>query len=201
MSEPAAPEVLLTDEHREAVVELFRQVAGMAASSLKPLWGEVPLRVESSPGAPSWPSSLTSWLRAGKEKATDALVELNLSAALTAALVAAAEAARQAPAQPAAAPVAAAAAPLSPPTAAQGEAKLELLMDVELAMTLRFGSRRLLLREILDLCPGAVVELDRQVKDPVELMLDGRLVARGEVVVIDGNYGLRVTEVISARGN
>jgi flagellar motor switch protein FliN/FliY len=87
-----------------------------------------------------------------------------------------------------------------PPTAAEEENKLALLMDVELAMTLRFGGRRMLLREILDLCLGSVVELDRQVKDPVELLLDGRLVARGEVVVLDGNYGLRVTEVIAVRG-
>ncbi len=65
-------------------------------------------------------------------------------------------------------------------------------------MTLRFGSRRLLLREVLDLNPGAVVELDRQVADPVDVLLDGRLVARGEVVVLDGNYGVRVTEVAPA---
>ena len=72
---------------------------------------------------------------------------------------------------------------------------LDLLMDVQLAMTMRFGARRLLLREVLDLSPGAVVELDRKVQEPVELLLDGKLVARGEVVVIDGNYGLRVTDV------
>jgi flagellar motor switch protein FliN/FliY len=68
-------------------------------------------------------------------------------------------------------------------------------MDVQLAMTMRFGSRRMLLREILDLNPGSVIELDRRVQEPVDLLLDGRLVARGEVVVIDGNYGLRVTDV------
>jgi flagellar motor switch protein FliN len=49
--------------------------------------------------------------------------------------------------------------------------------------------------EVLDLSPGAVVELDRTIQEPVDLLLDGRLVARGEVVVIDGNYGLRVTDV------
>ena len=76
-----------------------------------------------------------------------------------------------------------------------GRAKLALLMDVELALTLRFGSRRLLLREVLDLNPGAVVELDRKVVEPVDVLLDGRLVARGEVVVQNGNYGVRVTEV------
>jgi flagellar motor switch protein FliN/FliY len=68
-------------------------------------------------------------------------------------------------------------------------------MDVELAVTLRFGSRRLLLRDILELNSGAVVELDRQVHEPVDLLLDGRVLARGEVVVVDGNYGLRVSKV------
>jgi flagellar motor switch protein FliN/FliY len=71
-------------------------------------------------------------------------------------------------------------------------------MDVELAVTLRFGSRRLLLREVLDLIPGSVVDLDRQVEEPVDILLDGRLIARGEVVVLDGNYGVRVTEVAPA---
>jgi flagellar motor switch protein FliN/FliY len=48
---------------------------------------------------------------------------------------------------------------------------------------------------VLDLSPGAVVELDRRIQEPVDLLLDGKLVAHGEVVVIDGNYGLRVTDI------
>lgn len=72
---------------------------------------------------------------------------------------------------------------------------LKLVMDVELNVTLRFGQRQLTLREVLDLTSGSVVELDRQVEEPVELLLDGRIIARGEAVVIDGNYGLRVTEL------
>lgn len=105
---------------------------------------------------------------------------------------------------PAAAPSAAAPLPPSPtpastpsvsPVPANGAVNLDLLMDVELAVTLRFGSRRLLLREILDLNAGAVINLDRQVPEPVDMLLDGRVVARGEIVVIDGTYGLRVTEV------
>ncbi|HEY6769651.1 MAG TPA: flagellar motor switch protein FliN [Candidatus Sulfotelmatobacter sp.] len=218
MGEPAAPDVPLTSEHREAVVELFRQVAGMVATSLKARWGDVQLRLEAAPGAASWPASSTAWLRAGKEQAADALVELNLSAALTAALAAASRpdrenAAASSPATASAsvssssssavssATASYAPVPSASATAAQNEHKLELLMDVELDMTLRFGARRLLIREILDLCPGAVVELDRQVRDPVDLVLDGKLVARGEVVVIDGNYGLRVTEVMAARSD
>ncbi len=76
------------------------------------------------------------------------------------------------------------------------QANLGLVMDVELSCTLRFGQRQLSLREILDLASGSVVELDRQVDEPVELILDGRVIARGEAVIIDGNYGLRVTQVL-----
>jgi flagellar motor switch protein FliN/FliY len=73
---------------------------------------------------------------------------------------------------------------------------LNLVMDVELNVTLRFGKRQLTLREVLELTSGSVVELDRQVEEPVELLLEGKVIARGEAVVIDGNYGLRVIEVL-----
>jgi flagellar motor switch protein FliN/FliY len=72
---------------------------------------------------------------------------------------------------------------------------LKLVMDVELNVSLRFGQRQLPLREVLDLAGGSVIELDRMADEPVELYLDGKLIARGEAVVVDGNYGLRVTEI------
>jgi len=72
---------------------------------------------------------------------------------------------------------------------------LKMVMDVELNVSLRFGQRQLPLREVLELASGSVIELDRQVDDPVELLLDGKVIARGEAVIVDGNYGLRVTEV------
>ena len=74
-------------------------------------------------------------------------------------------------------------------------ANLKLVMDVELNVSLRFGQRQMPLRDVLALASGSVVELDRKVDEPVELLLDGRLVARGEAVIVDGNYGLRVTEI------
>lgn len=77
------------------------------------------------------------------------------------------------------------------------EENLEVLKHVELAVSMRFGSRRMLLKDILDLSAGSVVELDQQIQQPVDLLLDGRLIARGEVVVVEGNYGLRVTEVLA----
>ena len=85
----------------------------------------------------------------------------------------------------------------SPETAAAGidPLNLKLVLDVELNVSLRFGQRQLPLREVLDLASGSVVELDRLVDEPVELLLDGKLIARGEAVIVDGNYGLRVTEI------
>ncbi|WP_263359569.1 FliM/FliN family flagellar motor C-terminal domain-containing protein [Acidicapsa ligni] len=74
-------------------------------------------------------------------------------------------------------------------------AGLELLLDIELEATLRFGAREMPLGEILDLGPGDVVQLDRHVNDPVDLIVGDKIVAKGEVVLVNGNFGLRVTEV------
>lgn len=84
-----------------------------------------------------------------------------------------------------------------PASAGGGEAggRYDLLLEVELEAVVRFGSRSLELRELLELGPGDVVEMDRQVTDPVDLIVGDRIVARGEVVLVDGNFGLRVTEV------
>jgi flagellar motor switch protein FliN len=189
MSEPPTPEAQPTSDHRDAVIELLRQVAGIVTTAAKARWGEIQLLVEAAAAAPSWPSAGTFWLQAGEEAAAMTLA-LVLSAALVAGLRAEKTETAKAAAEPAPA--------VATKTVADSEnapAKLDVLMDVQLAMTMRFGSRRMLLREILDLNPGSVIELDRRVQEPVDLLLDGRLVARGEVVVIDGNYGLRVTDV------
>jgi len=87
-------------------------------------------------------------------------------------------------------------APVAPPVQSQG---IELLLDVELEASLRFGCREMLLGEILDLGPGDVVQLDRHVSDPVDLIVGDKIVARGEVVLVNGNFGLRVTEVAAPK--
>jgi flagellar motor switch protein FliN/FliY len=74
-------------------------------------------------------------------------------------------------------------------------AAMSLLYDIELDATLQFGSREMPLREVLALGPGDVVELDRHVSEPVDLVVGDRIVARGEVVVASGNFALRITEV------
>src|SRR5208337_1768662 len=86
-----------------------------------------------------------------------------------------------------------------PPSNPGLPAGLELLLDVELEASLRFGAREMPLGEILDLGPGDVVELDRHVADPVDLIVGDKIVARGEVVLVNGNFGLRVTEVAAPR--
>jgi flagellar motor switch protein FliN/FliY len=75
------------------------------------------------------------------------------------------------------------------------ESKMDLLCDIDLDATLRFGAREMALHEVLELGPGTVLELDRHVSEPVDLVVGDRIVARGEVVVVSGNFALRVTEV------
>jgi len=76
---------------------------------------------------------------------------------------------------------------------------VDLLLDVELEASLRFGSREMPLNEVLDLGAGDVVELDRHISDPVDLLVGDKIVARGEVVLVNGSFGLRVLEVAEPR--
>lgn len=87
-------------------------------------------------------------------------------------------------------------APVKPAVLSPG---IELLLDVELEASLRFGSREMPLGEILGLGPGDVVQLDRHVSDPVDLIVGDKIVARGEVLLVNGNFGLRITEVAAPR--
>jgi flagellar motor switch protein FliN len=96
----------------------------------------------------------------------------------------------------------AAAAPAQAAVSSSGTALspgIELLLDVELEASLRFGCREMPLGELLDLGPGDVVQLDRHVADPVDLIVGDKIVARGEVVLVNGNFGLRVTEVAAPK--
>ncbi|HKX27687.1 MAG TPA: flagellar motor switch protein FliN, partial [Blastocatellia bacterium] len=72
---------------------------------------------------------------------------------------------------------------------------IERLMEVELEIIVRFGSTSMPLRDVVRLGIGTMIELNRAVDEPVELLVNGRQLARGEVVVIDGYYGVRITEI------
>ncbi|GAA0742716.1 flagellar motor switch protein FliN [Dactylosporangium roseum] len=77
-----------------------------------------------------------------------------------------------------------------------GRPAFDLLHDVEMEVTAELGRTRMSVRELLSLAPGAVIELDRAAGGPADLLVNGRLIARGEVVVIDENFGIRITEIV-----
>jgi len=85
------------------------------------------------------------------------------------------------------------------PTANAGSDTIGLLMDMEMPLLIRFGSTRMLLRDVLALNAGSVVEFRRAPDDPVDLLVNGRVVARATVVVVQGNYGVRITEIANQR--
>jgi flagellar motor switch protein FliN/FliY len=74
---------------------------------------------------------------------------------------------------------------------------LDLLMDVPLKISVELGRTKLSVREVLDLQSGAVVELDRMAGDPVDVLVNDKLMARGEVVVVDDKFGIRITEILT----
>ena len=74
---------------------------------------------------------------------------------------------------------------------------LDMLHDVEMEVSAELGRTRMSVRELLSLTPGAIVELDRAAGSPADLLVNGRLIARGEVVVVDENFGIRITEIVS----
>ena len=92
------------------------------------------------------------------------------------------------PVQPAFSP-----SPIAAPTSIRG---LEMLHGVIMDVTVELGRARMSVRELLALSPGTVLELDRAAGSPADLLVNGRLIARGEVVVVDEDFGLRVTEIV-----
>jgi flagellar motor switch protein FliN len=180
----------ITPENKEALEEFLRQIAGLAATALTAtVGGEVQLHLAAS-AAPSWSSDAIVCFQAGNEAEAGASisVEIQISPALAAEL------------QPRVQPMAAAQIPAQPSPASSSvpppSSSYRRLMDVGLDVKLRFGTRRMLLRDVLALSAGAVVELDNPLHSPVDLLLDGRLIAQGEVVIVDGKYGLRITDVV-----
>jgi flagellar motor switch protein FliN len=188
VSDTDAARTETTADDRSALEELFRQVAGHVATSARPKGLEIQLTVIIGE-LPTWPPAASGWICSGPAAPRPAQIEWKLSSALATALVSAWREPDPMPAAPT----------VAPPSSKEQE-KLELLMDVELDVVLRFGGRNILLKEILDLGPGSVVELDRTIQDEADLLLDGRLVARGEVVVVERNFGIRITEVLPTQG-
>ncbi|WP_280768972.1 flagellar motor switch phosphatase FliY [Salipaludibacillus daqingensis] len=86
------------------------------------------------------------------------------------------------------------------PSLSGNEAKnLDMLMDIPLEVTVELGRTKRSIKEILELAPGSIVELDKLAGEPVDILVNHRLIAKGEVVVIDENFGVRVTDIVSQK--
>jgi len=184
LAEPSDSSAELKSDHKDALEELLRQVSGLVVTSLKSTFGEIKLDV-STVEPPSWQGTSIEF-RASEPSGGSLLLRFSLSPQLTQVL-----SASKPPPKNSEAPTS-----LPPSTS---DTNLDLLLGVNLNLLLRFGQSVLSLREILNLSSGAVIELDREVQEPADLLLGDKLIARGEVVIVDGSYGLRVTEVADAR--
>jgi flagellar motor switch protein FliN/FliY len=86
--------------------------------------------------------------------------------------------------------------PAAGPVAAAGH-DLTAVLDVPVELAVEIGRTRMTIRDTLGIAPGSLIALDRIAGEPVDLLVNGRRIARGEVVAIDEEFGLRVTEVVS----
>ena len=86
----------------------------------------------------------------------------------------------------------------NPAPASGQEMNLNLILDVSVSVALEVGRARMSVRELLQLAPGAVVELDRLASEPLDVLVNGVRIARGEVVVVNEKFGIRLTDVVSA---
>lgn len=82
--------------------------------------------------------------------------------------------------------------------AAENPTNLNLVLDVPVNLTIELGGTQLPMRDVLQLNVGSVVQLDKPADAPVELSINGKLIARGEVVVIEDRFGVKITEIIGS---
>ena len=82
---------------------------------------------------------------------------------------------------------------------APGINTLDLVRDIQVMLTVELGRTEMLIQDILELIPGKVIELDRLAGEPLDIMVNGKLLAKGEVVVVDENFGVRITSIIDPR--
>jgi flagellar motor switch protein FliN/FliY len=178
--ETLEPDARINSDTREAAAELIQQICGNAADRLRLAFGLLELKpAQVDEREPVKGVRHLFLIPREKDILEFEFHIVRLSAA---------EQVQSEPTQAQGAP----AHPVGAPTAARN---LDLLLDIELGASLRFGARQMLLKDVIELCAGSVVELDRRVQEPVELLVDGRIIALGEVVIVEGNYGLRILQV------
>lgn len=184
LGEPSDASAAPTRNHKEAIEKLLQQVAGLVAAELRGRFGGVQFELRSAP--PAAGDGIPVSMLASEASVGSLPLKVLLSTELVASLSTASAAASSASTGPKNAAVA-------------NEPNFDLLLGVNLNLTLRFGQSIMSLRDILEMNTGSVIELDREVQKPADLLLGDKLIARGEVVIVNGNYGIRVTEVADVR--
>jgi flagellar motor switch protein FliN/FliY len=196
MSKPIDPAAEFGSSHRDAFLELVRHAAGIVATSWKSEVGSEAVLSFHSAAEPPFVGAMETSIEVRGEQFGPVNLKLSWNKEMETSLGTAppvrpssAEAVREASSK------IQSEIPSNP--AGTLPSNLDLLLDVELEATIRFGEREMLLKEIYGLMPGTVIELDQMINEPAQLLVAGRTVAWGEVVVVDGNFGLRVTQVAS----
>nr|WP_241262851.1 flagellar motor switch protein FliN [Parahaliea mediterranea] len=87
--------------------------------------------------------------------------------------------------------------PLDQGVASPGARDLEMIMDIPVKFTVELGRTRITIKQLLELTQGSVVELDGLAGEPMDILINGYLIAQGEVVVVEDRYGIRITEIIT----
>jgi len=89
---------------------------------------------------------------------------------------------------------------LTPGGSKPGPANLDLVRDIEVQLSVELGRAEMPIQDILELAPGRVIELDKLAGQPLDILAGGRLIARGEVVLVDDKFGVRLTAIVDAQG-
>jgi flagellar motor switch protein FliN/FliY len=215
VTEPTVAPSEFSAEHKQTVEQLLRKVIDGVATNLTQQFGTMTAKV-SGIDAPTW-NGLTITLHVAGAASGSSFVNLRIGDNLVAAMASIPKPE---------APAVTAPPPAPEPASDNQEAHIPVLSDnldtlwgvdlghdmpaiagkdldvlrkVALGLTMRFGTRTLILKDVLQLSSGSVIELDREVQGPADLLLGDKVVARGEVVIVDGNFGVRVTEVAGQR--
>lgn len=178
----------LTDEPDTAVVvDMLREIVGQAVSALQQRPASAGLTL-----AAGAPREVSGELPAGWPRVADVALAEGFTPRLACWQVTQPAAAREA--APDAVPESA---PAPPDAVVPPPRNLDVILDIDLPLSVRFGFTEMTLDALTRLGPGSVIDLGRSPDDPVEVLVNGRLVARAEVVVVGGNYGVRILEVVS----
>jgi len=213
-----SPATELVGDSRDALAETFNQVMGSANQTLSDMAGETlsishveifaiesePKGIEELMGPGPYHDNPISASQDTLKTVIHAVIpdllasqlkrKLGLQAQAEGAPKPSPEEGAPAPTAPAVRQGAPAAGPYLPPA---DTGNLDLILDIELQVVVRMGQTEMPLGELLKLTPGAIIELNRAADAPVDLLVNGKQIAKGEVVVVDGNFAFRITEIES----